>query len=309
MSDIIIPMNKNEINVIKADGTEEEWDSSKLRESLERSGADEKIILEIIDHIEDELVEGMTTEDIYKHSYAMLKERTDYATTFRYSLRRAIAELGPSGFPFERFVGEIYKLRGYKVSVGIKLQGKYINHEVDVIAENDEEIMTAELKFHNKLKIKTDVKVLMYVKSRFDDIENAGYYGDKKKSPYVITNTKFSDNAIKFGNGYGMGMIGWNYPRNGGNLHDLVVTTGLHPLTCLSTLSDKQKNYFLEKGYILCRELTEDNYKILEENSFIPKDKIAEIKKEIEDVCECVDGTCLKDERQKSVDEHREFHK
>lgn len=301
-------MKVKEVTIVKADGTEELWDAEKLIESLERAGAKKKVIDDIVEHIEEVLLEGMTTTDIYKHAYAMLKEKTDYVTTFRYSLRRAIAELGPSGFPFEKFVGEVFRMKGYKVSVGMKISGKYISHEVDIVAENEEEIVTAELKFHNKIKFKTDVKVLMYVKSRFDDIENAGFYGSKKKSPYVITNTKFSDNAVRFGNGYGLGMIGWNYPRDGGNLHDLVVEVGVHPLTCLSTLSTKQKNYFLEKGYILCRELMENDYELLNENTLISKDKIHEIKEEIRAVCECKDGTCLSETKRKGSGEHNDFH-
>jgi len=52
-------------------------------------------------------------------------------------------------------------------------------------------------------------------------------------------------------------LIGWNYPRQG-NLHDLIVDSGLHPLTCLTTISASQKQLLLGRGIVLCKDLETD---------------------------------------------------
>ena len=285
------------MQVTKLDGTTEEFDSQKLRGSLERSGADTPTINRIISHIERELFTGITTSHIYKHAFKLLGEQEeDRGVNFRYSLRRAISEFGPSGFPFEKFVGEVYRLRGYKVEVGKKLKGRCVSHEMDVIGKKSDEIFTAELKFHNKLTIKTDLKVALYVRARFDDLIAGGYYGEKKPRLAIITNTKFSSNAIKYGECAGLELIGWNYPRHGkGNLHDLIEQSGIHPLTCLSSLTKKQKQHFLNLGVVLCQELIANDAELIySAKNIIPKAKRQKILDEIQMVCECVGPKCRK---------------
>jgi len=283
--------------VTKLDGTQEQFHAKKLRQSLQKSGADKRTVDTIISHIEKELFDGITTSRIYKHAFDLLERHTESPEiNFRYSLRRAISEFGPSGFPFEKFVGEVFRLKGYRVEVGKKLKGKCVMHEMDVIGKTKDEVFTAELKFHNKLTIKTDLKVALYVRARFDDLIAGGYYGDKKQRLAIITNTKFSSNAIKYGECAGIELIGWNYPRHGkGNLHDLIQESGIHPLTCLSSLTKKQKQYFLNQGIVLCQELVKDNARMLQESgNIVPKGKRQKVLDEIEVICKCVGPQCVK---------------
>lgn len=282
------------MQVVKLDGTVEEFDPKKLDASLLRSGASKQTREEIIATIEKELKDGESTSAIYKRAFKLLeKYDTRPEVTFRYSLRRAISEFGPSGFPFEKFVGEVFRLQGYNVQVGKKIRGRCVMHEMDVIGDKDNERFTAELKFHNKLTIKTDLKVTLYVRARFDDLIEGGFYGDKKPRLAIITNTKFSSNAIRYGECAGLELIGWNHPRREGNLHDLIMESGIHPLTALSTLTKKQKMYFLEQGVVLCQELSRDNGKLIREaRSVIPQAKQQKILDEIKMVCECVGPTC-----------------
>lgn len=284
------------MQVTKLDGTTEEFDPKKLDASLLRSGASRKARNEIITHIQGELHEGITTSHIYRHAFTLLEQYDQSpAVSFRYSLRRALSEFGPSGFPFEKFVGEVFRLQGYKVQVGKKIRGRCVMHEMDVIGDREGERFTAELKFHNKLSIKTDLKVTLYVRARFDDLIAGGYYGEKKPRLAIITNTKFSSNAIRYGECAGLELIGWNHPRREGNLHDLIMQSGIHPVTCLSSLTKKQKRYFVEQGIVLCRELSHNSGQVLKEaRSVIPKTKIAKVLEEIDTICECVGPQCVK---------------
>ena len=282
------------MHVHKLDGSSEAFDPAKLEASLQRSGVGKKMRKDIIAQIRPELYDGISTSAIYRRAFQLLESyHQGPEASFRYSLRRAISEFGPSGFPFEKFVGEVFRLQGYHLQVGKKVKGRCITHEVDLIGDRGGERLTAELKFHNKLSIKTDLKVALYVRARFDDLQAGGVYGRQTPRLAVITNTKFSTNAIRYGACAGLELIGWNHPRGRGNLHDLIIQSGIHPLTCLATLSKKQKRYFLDQGMVLCQELTTNQAQPLREaTSVLPQSKIAKVLEEIETICRCIGPSC-----------------
>jgi hypothetical protein len=213
------------MDVIKASGAKEEFDVTKLRSSLINSGASDDAAEIVIDHIEKELHEGMTTSEIYKHAFNILHEQNK-PVAHSYSLRRAIMNIGPTGFPFEKIVANIFEEKGYTVVTDQIVAGKCIAHEVDVVAYNDKKLIMCEAKFHNELGTKSDVKVALYVKARFDDLRASTFdYGNphrKLDESILITNTKFSTTAIQYGLCENLTMVGWNYPDTG-SLHDLIM--------------------------------------------------------------------------------------
>jgi hypothetical protein len=246
--------------VTKASGVREPWNREKLARSLASAGADDALTEQIIRHVEKDLSEGMRTGDIYRHAFAVLKkERRPVAA--QYSLKRALAEFGPSGFPFERFIGTLLSASGYKTSVGIEVAGFCVSHEVDVVAENDEERILVEAKFHNSPDIRSDVKVALYVKARFDDVIKKYEYAEGKNGKFnrawLITNTNFTSQAIKYGTCAGLLMTGWNYPQ-GSTLQDIVRRTGVHPLTVLTTLTSGQKVALIGEGAIVASDIAKN---------------------------------------------------
>ena len=97
----------------KADGTDEPFNPDKLVNSLRRAGAEEEAISHITEKIKGELRPLMRTSDIYRRAFLFLrKERRGIAA--RYSLKRAVLEFGPSGFPFESYIAELFRARGYE---------------------------------------------------------------------------------------------------------------------------------------------------------------------------------------------------
>lgn len=277
---------KKQIHIIKYDGTKELFNIEKLKSSLIRSEASPEVADKVSKKIESELKEGVTTREIYKKAFSLLK-KTERTSAARYSVRRAIMDLGPHGFPFEDFVGEIYRAKDYFVEVGKTINGFCVMHEVDVFAQNKQEMVVAEVKFHNNPGIKSDLKTALYVKARFDDIAKAGFFKgiseDKKQKRMLITNTKFSSRAIKYGTCAGLDMISWNYPQKG-NMQDLIEETGLHPLTCLTSLSKKDKREFLKEGIVLCRDLKASGREQLKAKG-ISEEKIKEILIEVNTLC------------------------
>lgn len=247
------------VEIIKADGERQAFNAEKLRKSLLRSHATPEAVERITGHIEHSLKDGMTTHDIYRHAFELL-EREQKPAAIRYSLKRAIMDLGPSGFPFEQFVAEIFKSRGFETVTDVEMLGKCVPHEVDVVAWNDNKLIIVEAKFHNVIGIKSDLKVALYIKARFDDLSNSVFdYGKKRKvdEGWLVTNTKFSEQAIHYAECEKMKLVGWNYPARG-NLQDLVADAGLHPITCLRSASSSDKQILLAAGIVLCKRVAED---------------------------------------------------
>lgn len=245
------------ISIKKADGTIELFEESKLVESLKNAGGSNEIIEKIIDHVSKEMYDGMTTSEIYRHSFELLRKHS-MPIAVKYSLRRALSELGPDGFPFEKFISRIFQSWGYETLTDQTLTGACVSHEIDIVAWNKEKLVMVEAKFHNELGLKSDLKVALYVKARFDDLRgnmfDFGGFTRKLDEGWLITNTKFTDQAIKYGECNALKMIGWNYPAKG-NLQDIIEELHLHPFTSLSSLSNVQKKELLGKGIVLCTDI------------------------------------------------------
>lgn len=242
--------------VIKSSGERESWEPQKLERSLRAAKADEQLVQDIVAHVTRDAEDGMSTRDIYTHAFALLKRRSRPVAA-QYSLKRAITQLGPSGFPFEHFVAQILKAQGYGTRVGVMVQGSCVTHEVDVVAEKDDERILVEAKFHNSPDVKSDVKVSLYVHARFEDIKKKLENDDggaHYNRAWLITNTSFTSEAIKYGTCSGLALTGWNYPK-GHTLQDIVQRTQTHPITCLTTLSNMNKNQLLNQGIVLCDDI------------------------------------------------------
>jgi Holliday junction resolvase-like predicted endonuclease len=245
------------IKVRKKTGELVPFDVTKLERALKRSGASEKDIALVRERVLDELHEGMTTRKIYQVAYRMLK-KISKRTAGRYRLKKAIFELGPSGFPFEHFVAKLLEQDGYHISTGNIIAGKCVDHEVDVVAKKGNELLMAECKYHRAESTKSDVKISMYVESRYRDIENRLREEEdtrgKRFSAMLITNTRFTTQALDYGRCTGLKLVSWDQPE-GNSLRDWIDRSGLHPLTSLKSMTKKEKQRLLESGTVLCREI------------------------------------------------------
>lgn len=256
-------MKNTNFNITKKSGEISPFDNDKLRRSFERSGASKSDINLVIAHLTEHVYDGISTKKLFQLAYAFLRKRS-VEVADRYRLKNAIMELGPSGFPFEKFVAELLKYQGFDTQVGEIVQGKCVSHEVDVIAQKDEQKIMVECKFHGNTHTKSDVKVALYIHSRYNDVLATW----KKTDPntiqnyqgWIVTNTRFTQDAIDYGKCVGLHLVSWDYPSQG-SLRERIDISGLHPITVLQSLSKKEKELFLSKGLVLCRALTADNLK------------------------------------------------
>lgn len=256
---------KKKILIIKESGETAEFSDTKLRASLMRAGASNQQIDSIIEQIESKLHPGISTRSIYKQAFSLLKESSRHLAA-RYHLKRAIMELGPSGYPFEKYIGEILRIQGYEIKIGEIVQGKCVQHEVDVLASKDQHQLMVECKYHNQPGHICDIKVPLYIHSRFTDI--VAQWNKTNNDPnihyegWVATNTQFSQDAIQYSTCIGLKLLGWNYPAKG-SLKSLIDSLGLYPITCLTSLTAHEKQELLDKKIVLCREI-QDNQKLLD---------------------------------------------
>ncbi|MES2215824.1 MAG: ATP cone domain-containing protein [Patescibacteria group bacterium] len=248
------------IQVTKADGTQELFEEEKLVNSLRRVHATPQTIDEIVENIGMSMKPGMTTSEIYHQAFSLLR-RHSAPVAVKYSIRRALLELGPDGFPFEKFIARIFRMWGYETLTDQEVMGACVSHEIDVVAWKGESLAMVEAKFHNGIGLSSDIKVALYVKARFDDISanNFDYGGTVRKltERWLITNTKFTDRAIHYGECQKLKMIGWNYPAKQ-DLHNIIEQNGLHPITCLISLTRDQKRDLIGRNILACSDLLKE---------------------------------------------------
>lgn len=273
------------IYVTKASGELVPFEVGKLRHSLSNAGASSQIIEQIVAEVLSDIYPSISTKKIYQKAFSLLKKQHRPAAV-RYNLKKAIMELGPSGYPFERFVGEILKHEGYDVEVGVMEKGHCIMHEIDVLAEKDNQRIMVECKFGNKAGKKVTSKVSLYIHSRFRDLARewgrTPVHSQKEYKGWVVTNGSFTDEAIKYGVCAGLHLIGWDFPKQG-SLKQLIDICHLYPVTALTAITKAEKQRLLEREIVLCREL--DGREDILHEIHVPPSRIRKALNEIRHVC------------------------
>jgi Holliday junction resolvase-like predicted endonuclease len=241
--------------IIKSSGKEEPFNKKKFSESLKRAGAPPKLIRKLTDEVEKR-IDLKTTHDIYKFALDELKkERPPIAAS--YNLKQALMDFGPTGFPFEQFVADLLKEEGYKTLTDKIVYGFCVFHEIDVIAQKENQYFMIECKFHNHAGLKTDVIVSLYVQARFKDILKQQKKSNLKEFQYawLATNTQFTSEAIAYAECMDMKLLGWGYPKDN-NIAQKIKTLHMYPITCLTTLSMRQKKILIGKDLVLCKDVS-----------------------------------------------------
>lgn len=273
------------MEITKSTGEKVKFSLDKLRGSLNKSGADKKTVDQIIDKVRDELYEGISTKEIYNRAFAILKKKKSYFAS-KYKLKKAIYELGPTGFPFERFVSALLIYSGYKTEVGKIVQGNCVKHEIDVLAYKAGDAIMVECKFHSTRGLNCNVKVPLYINSRYQDVKT--YWNTHLKNSLVlnkalaVTNTRFTEDALQYGNCCGLYLLSWDYPKSDG-LKDRIDRLGLYPVTVSTLLTASEKQFLLSRDIVLCIQLIDDKF-------YLDHLGISEIRKqkilgEIEQLC------------------------
>lgn len=277
-------MNGNAVNIIKSSGETVKFSLEKLQNSLKRTGAEKAIVEAIIKTVVDELYPGISTKEIYNRAFALLKKKKSYLAS-KYKLKKAIYELGPTGFPFERFVGAVLKYSGYEIQINEIVSGTCVKHEIDVIATKNNETTIVECKFHGEQGLNCNVKVPLYINSRYRDVKEKWNGNSKNNSltqGWVVTNTRFTQDALAYGNCVGLYLLSWDYPKNN-SLKDRIDRLGLYPITVSTLLNSREKQFLLSRDVVLCRALIGDDFYL--DHLGVSEVRKQRILKEIKQLC------------------------
>ena len=246
--------------LIKADRTVESFDERRLIASLERAGAGAHAAQRIAERITATLVPGTSSKEVYARAFALLR-REGRPIAARYALRRALFEFGPSGHPFEDFISHLFQAEGWSVETRKIIRGHCVSHEVDFYASHPAQntYLAAELKYHNDPGYKTDLKIALYVKSRFDDIFacDPSLRACPIDRGLLVTNTKFTTEAIAYAECAGVELLGWHYPDTD-NLFMRMSRARIYPITTLTSLSSSEKRLLVGPGTIAVDMLKRD---------------------------------------------------
>lgn len=252
------------MKVKKRSGEFVEFEIGRLRGSLAKSGASPIQVDEALAVIQPRLYEGMRTQDIYRLAFRELKRKAD-SFAARYSLKRALCDLGPAGFYFEHWVGRLFRYEGYQTITGQKLDGHAVSHEIDVVAQRDDKLLLMECKFRNATDARISVTTPMYFLSRIKDLSGIpfDFFGRKLNlaEGWLVSNVYWTRDSISFAERYGIHLLGWDYPSES-SIKRRVDSAGLYPITCLTTLSKAHKAILLTNGCILVKDIV-NNQQVL----------------------------------------------
>lgn len=274
-------------SITKASGEHEEFQQAKLMNSLVRVGAPQSVAREISEEVYRQMPSGANTKKIFRLAKRLLR-KYNRASGMRYSLKRAIYSLGPSGFPFERFFAKILQFYGYRSSTNITVKGFCVNHEVDIIASDGIGKHMIECKYHNDPGKNTDVKVAMYVHARFQDIKKAYDLAPEKnglfRQGWLVTNTRCSGDAIAFAECAGLRIVSWRYPEKQ-SLERMIEDKKLYPVTVLQFADRHTLDVCIANDIVLVQDIAFSDIREIADRLHVNEHMAQSLKKQATELC------------------------
>ncbi|MFH1473910.1 MAG: ATP cone domain-containing protein [Candidatus Aenigmatarchaeota archaeon] len=266
--------------VVKASGETEKFDPGKIKRTCIKAGASDELANEIVKKVKEKGYNGISTREILRYTLKLLSKKRPIVAA-KYDLKGAMFRLGPAGFIFEKFIGEVFKEYGYSTKVHNILTGRCVSHEVDVVATKANKNFMIECKYHNMPGIYTSLKEALYTYARFLDLVE----GSKKKAcmnfdqPWLVCNTKFSCDAVQYACCRGMRLLGWNYPEGEG-LERMIEEKKLYPITMIRSMDNMSLERLSMSNLVLALDLVRIPIKELNNISKISLKKLREFSDE-----------------------------
>lgn len=270
--------------IINSYGEKELFSEEKLRKSIERVADSKELADEAFKLIKKQIRAGMKTYEIFKIIKKVLS-KTDKRGALKVNIKEGLRKLGPTGFPFEKFIGEVFKERGYEVKINQHIPGHCLaDYEIDLVARKDNLIYVGECKYRNLVGDRVHQRDALANYARFQDIMAGPYF---KKEEYkgctiktaLITNTKFTENAYNYSTCAGVNLLGWKTPQDEG-LEYLIDKYKLYPITVLFSLKGFMQEIFLSEGIMLVKDLVNLNAEKFSKKFKIPISQLNAVIKE-----------------------------
>ena len=274
----------SKLYVLNSRGEEEPFSLQKVYLSARKAGASGALAKEVAEVIQLESYPGIKTSEIFRKVERMLLKR-DLRPALKFSLKKSMLKLGPTGFPFEKYVGEVFSRMGFKVKINQQVPGYCCRfYEIDFLAEKNNLIYIGECKYRHLAggKVHSDTALSNY--ARFLDIKKGKSLGGKKRSmlkSLLVTNAKFTTKAIDYSRCVGVELLGWNYPPRKG-LEYLVESKKLYPITVLPSLKKYLADVFAQNKMMLAEDLLKIDARRFSRKTGIPLKRLESLIKEAE---------------------------
>ena len=251
-----------EIYVLNLRGEREPFSFQKIFQSARNVGASKEIALQIAYQIQKEISPGIPTEEIFDRIFELLLEKSP-RSAIRFNLKRAIEKLGPTGFPFEKFVGKVFSSEGFEVELNRIIPGYCTDYEIDFLAKKRNLIYIGECKYHQLVGGRVDLQDALANYARFLDIEKGRFLDSNIiYRSILVTNTKFTEKAIRYSICVGVELLGWKYPPEKG-LEKFIEKNQLYPITILPSINSQLAKNLIEEKFVLVKDLLGEKFKKL----------------------------------------------
>lgn len=245
--------------VINSRGEREPFSFKKAYDSARRVGASRALAGEIAESIKKEVFPGIKTSAIHEKIRKLLSKKV-FNSALKFSLKSGMRQLGPTGFPFEKYIGEVLRESGFRVKINQLLPGFCIRgYEIDFVAEKDKTVYVGECKYRNLPGDRVHSGDVLENYARFLDVVKGPYFKSKRYRDFrlktmMVTNTKFTGRSINYSRCVGIDLLGWRTPRNRG-LEYLIEKEKVYPITILPSLKGHLKDVFVSQRMMLAKDV------------------------------------------------------
>ncbi len=245
-------------------------------------GVNRKIADEVVGRVEKRLYDGIPTSKILEITFRLLRS---YKPAIRHllDLRRGLS-LMDSKPEFENFVRILLANSGFEVSTNRLLAGKCVEHEVDAIARKGGVTYFVEAKHHVNYHTPTGLDESRIARAILEDVSEGFQCGScdlKIDRAMIVTNTRYSEHARRYGKCRNILLIGWSSPANL-SLQSMIEEENLYPLSCLRGLKHKTKTKLINSGIVVMKQLFEEKPSTLARKTGVPKETIKQITEKAE---------------------------
>jgi len=263
--------------VTKADGTKQLFDREKVVRTCLRMGASRRTADEVAERVEKSLYDGIPTSKILQMTFRLLRK---YKPAFRhlFDLRRGLS-LMDSKPEFESFVQILLAHNGFDVSPNRLLTGRCVTHEVDAIARKGGVTYFVEAKHHVSYHALTGLDESRIARAILEDVSEGFELGKnslKVDRAMIVTNTRYSEHAIRYGKCRNILQIGWSSPVDL-SLQNMIGEKNLYPLSCLRDLKHETKTKLVNSGIVLLKQLFEEEPSTLARATGVQKETLEQI--------------------------------
>ena len=150
----------------------------------------------------------------------------------------------------------LFKEHGYNTYLPNILNGECVSHEVDVIAEKNSKRIMMECKLRKDSAIYINIKDSLANWARFIDLQGGSRTGRcfKLDEAWIVTNSRFSKDALMYGKCKNMKMISWDEPTVK-PLPAYIDVKNLYPVTILQSIRQYHLKALSKSNILLLKDL------------------------------------------------------